>query len=181
MSANFSMPGRRCSPVGMALDSLTGSASMRRQYACAAIVSTGLWPFLITLKENIMRNLSMLLPILASLTSPLAVAAEAKIDVIHPADGSRLEANAESRLDYEVTLGGGGDHAHLYVDGKETACCARKRAATPSSRWRGVIMRFAPRWSTRITRQSAWSAASRSRQSSDGLAKRSLCRHPDCP
>lgn len=76
-----------------------------------------------------MRNLSMLLPILASLTSPLAVAAEAKIDVIHPADGSRLEANAESRLDYEVTLGGGGDHAHLYVDGKETGLLRQKKGS----------------------------------------------------
>ena len=67
-----------------------------------------------------MRNLSMLLLTLTTLAAPLAVAADAKIDIISPADGARLTANAQSKLDYEVTLGGGGDHAHLYVDGKET-------------------------------------------------------------
>jgi len=72
------------------------------------------------IKEGIMRYLSMLVLILTSLAASPAVAAEPKIDITSPADGSRLEAKAESRLDYEVTLGGGGDHAHLYVDGKET-------------------------------------------------------------
>lgn len=67
-----------------------------------------------------MRNLSMLVFILTSLSASLAIAAEAKIDITSPADGSRLEANAQSKLDYQVTLGGGADHAHLYVDGKET-------------------------------------------------------------
>lgn len=67
-----------------------------------------------------MRNLSMMVLILTGFTAPLAFAAEARIDITHPADGSRLEAKAESRLDYEVTLGGAADHAHLYVDGKET-------------------------------------------------------------
>ncbi|MDO8291280.1 MAG: hypothetical protein Q7T29_00230 [Gallionella sp.] len=67
-----------------------------------------------------MRNLSMLVLIFTSLSASLAVAAEPKIDIISPADGSRLDAKAQSKLVYEVTLGGGGDHAHLYVDGKET-------------------------------------------------------------
>lgn len=67
-----------------------------------------------------MRNLSMLLLTLTTLAAPLAVAADANIAITSPADGARLAANAQSKLDYEVTLGGGGDHAHLYVDGKET-------------------------------------------------------------
>lgn len=67
-----------------------------------------------------MRNLSMLVFILASLTPSLALAAEAKIDILSPADGARIDAKVQSKLVYEVTLGGGGDHAHLYVDGKET-------------------------------------------------------------
>lgn len=68
-----------------------------------------------------MRNLSLLVFTLVSLTTSLASAAEAKIDIISPADGSRLDAKAQSKLAYEVTLGGGGDHVHLYVDGKQTA------------------------------------------------------------
>lgn len=91
--------------------------------------SLGLWSFLITLKEKIMRNLSMLVFILASSTASLAVAAEAKIDIIAPADGAKLDARAQSKLDYEVTLGGGGDHAHLYVDGKETGLLRQKKGS----------------------------------------------------
>lgn len=68
-----------------------------------------------------MRNLSMLVFILTSLTASLASAAGAKIDITSPADGSRLNARAQSKLDYEVTPGGEGDHVHLYLDGKQVA------------------------------------------------------------
>ena len=70
-------------------------------------------------KEKIMRNLSMLVLILTSIAAPLAVAAEAKIDIASPVDGSKLDAKAQSKLVYEFTLGGGGDHVHLYVDGRQ--------------------------------------------------------------
>lgn len=43
-------------------------------------------------------------------------AAVAKIDIISPAEGARLDSKAENKLDYNITLGGEGDHAHLYVD-----------------------------------------------------------------
>ncbi|MDO8463706.1 MAG: hypothetical protein Q7S46_00410 [Gallionella sp.] len=68
-----------------------------------------------------MRNLSMLVLILTSLTTSLALAAEAKIDITSPADGSKLDAKAQSKFAYEVTMGGESDHAHLYVDGKQVA------------------------------------------------------------
>ncbi|HEU0219183.1 MAG TPA: hypothetical protein VFQ98_00085 [Gallionella sp.] len=68
-----------------------------------------------------MRNLSMLVFILASLAASLALAAGAKIDITSPADGSRLDAKAQSKFAYEITLGGDADHAHLYVDGKQVA------------------------------------------------------------
>ena len=68
-----------------------------------------------------MRNLPMLVLILASLAASPAMAAEAKIDITSPADGSRLDAKAQSKLAYEVIMGGEGDHAHLYVDGKQVA------------------------------------------------------------
>lgn len=68
-----------------------------------------------------MRNLSMLVLILASIAAPLAAAAESKIDISSPVDGARLDAKAQNKLDYNVTLGGDGDHIHVYVDGKQVA------------------------------------------------------------
>ena len=68
-----------------------------------------------------MRNLSMLLLILTSLAAPPTLAAEAKIDITSPANGSRLEAKAPSNFTYEATMGGEGDHVHLYMDGKQVA------------------------------------------------------------
>lgn len=68
-----------------------------------------------------MCNLSMLVLILTSLAASPAMAAEAKIDITSPVDGSMLVAKAQSKLVYEITLGGEGDHAHLYVDGKQAA------------------------------------------------------------
>lgn len=65
-----------------------------------------------------MRNLSMLVFVLTSLTASLAFAADAKIDLMSPADGSKLDAKAQTKVSYEFTLGGSADHAHLYVDDK---------------------------------------------------------------
>lgn len=86
-----------------------------------------------------MRNLSMPVFILASFTASLAVAAEAKIDIISPVDGAKLDARAQSKLAYEVTLGGESDHAHLYVDGKQVALLRQtKGSATLDPLTRGV-------------------------------------------
>lgn len=68
-----------------------------------------------------MRNLSMLVLVLASIAAPLAVAAESKIDISSPVDGARLDTKAQNKLDYNVTIGGDGDHIHVYVDGKQVA------------------------------------------------------------
>ncbi len=65
-----------------------------------------------------MRNLSMLVLILTSLTASLALAADARIDLTSPADGSKLDAKAQTKVSYEFTLAGNADHAHLYVDNK---------------------------------------------------------------
>jgi hypothetical protein len=66
-----------------------------------------------------MRNLSMLALILTSLAAPLAVAAESKIDISSPVDGAKLDGKAQNKLNYNITLGGDGDHIHVYVDGKQ--------------------------------------------------------------
>lgn len=86
-----------------------------------------------------MRNLSILLLTFTTLAAPLAVAAEAKIDIISPADGAKLDARAQSKLAYEVTLGGESDHAHLYVDGKQVALLRQtKGSATLDPLTRGM-------------------------------------------
>jgi len=56
---------------------------------------------------------------------PAASSAEgtagSKVDISAPADGARLAAKAQIKLDYDITLGGEGDHAHLYVDDRRIA------------------------------------------------------------
>src|SRR3972149_5562759 len=73
------------------------------------------------LKEEIMQDLPMLLLMLASLSGPAAMATEAKVDITLPADGAKLDAKAQNKIVYDVTLGGEGDHIHVYVDGKQVA------------------------------------------------------------
>ncbi|OGT00887.1 MAG: hypothetical protein A3F73_00455 [Gallionellales bacterium RIFCSPLOWO2_12_FULL_59_22] len=86
-----------------------------------------------------MRTLSILAINLACLTASLALAAEARIDIVSPADGSKLTAVDRHMFAYEVTLGGGGDHAHLYVDGKEMAVLRQaKGSITLDQMERGV-------------------------------------------
>jgi hypothetical protein len=43
-------------------------------------------------------------------------AAVAKVEITSPVDGAKLSIKAENRVDYNITLGGEGDHAHIYVD-----------------------------------------------------------------
>ncbi len=76
-----------------------------------------------------MRKLSMLALMLTSLAALPAVAAEAKINITSPADGAKVKAGMPSQLAYEVTLAGGGDHAHLYVDGRETGLLRQKKGS----------------------------------------------------
>lgn len=68
-----------------------------------------------------MRNLSMLVLIFASIAAPLAAAAESKVDISSPVEGAKLDTKLQNKLDYNVTLGGDGDHIHVYVDGNQVA------------------------------------------------------------
>lgn len=44
-----------------------------------------------------------------------------KIDVTFPVEGAKLDAKAQNKLDYNITLGGDGNHAHVYVDNSSVA------------------------------------------------------------
>ena len=65
-----------------------------------------------------MRNLHTLILVLASLVASPAMAAETKIDITSPEDGSMVRAGMQNQVAYQFTLSGEADHAHLYVDGK---------------------------------------------------------------
>lgn len=76
-----------------------------------------------------MQDLPMLLLMLASLTGPAAMATEAKVDITSPVDGSMVEAKAQNKLVYDVTLGGSGDHIHVYVDDKQVALLRKMKGS----------------------------------------------------
>jgi len=53
--------------------------------------------------------------------SPAETPAGSRVSISAPADGDRIDAKAQIKLDYDITLGGDGDHAHLYVDDRRIA------------------------------------------------------------
>lgn len=53
------------------------------------------------------------------------------VTIVSPADNATLDAMAEHRITYDVTPGPGGDHTHLYVDGKEVAVLRQLKGNYP--------------------------------------------------
>lgn len=51
--------------------------------------------------------------------------------IIFPADGTKLNAKALGRMDYDVVPGPSGDHLHLYVDGKEAGILRKLSGSHP--------------------------------------------------
>lgn len=48
-----------------------------------------------------------------------AIAAQPGVKILQPADDATLDAMEQNKLVYAVEPGPGGDHVHVYVDGKE--------------------------------------------------------------
>lgn len=70
-----------------------------------------------------MRN-SSLFPILGAallVYSQMSLSQDAFVKITSPADGAKLDAMAQNQVVYDVMPGPKGDHAHLYMDGKEAA------------------------------------------------------------
>ena len=66
-----------------------------------------------------MNRSQILLPAIAlSLVASLAKAGTISMKILAPEDHARIEAREELRLLYEVIPGPGGDHFHVWVDGK---------------------------------------------------------------
>jgi hypothetical protein len=74
-------------------------------------------------KENTMKVrphvafLFLLFILSVVVTSVPAVAAGADIKILSPSDGAQLDAGEAYPLQYEVALGPGDDHFHVWVDG----------------------------------------------------------------
>jgi hypothetical protein len=58
-----------------------------------------------------------------------APAGASKVDISEPADGAKIDAKAQIKLGYDITLGGDGDHAHLYVDDRRIAMLRRMKGS----------------------------------------------------
>lgn len=76
-----------------------------------------------------MQDLPIILLMIASLSGPAALAAEAKVDITSPENFAKLDAGIQNKIDYDVTLGGKGDHIHVYVDGKQTALLRKMKGS----------------------------------------------------
>ena len=68
-----------------------------------------------------MLKLATLLAAATISIAPLTLAANGSITITSPVDGAKLDAMAQTKLAYAVVPGPGGDHTHLYIDGKEVA------------------------------------------------------------
>lgn len=56
--------------------------------------------------------------IFACYASASFAAAEGKVNILSPMDGATLDSKEKSTIKFDVTPNAGGDHLHLYVDGK---------------------------------------------------------------
>ncbi len=70
---------------------------------------------------KIRRPVLILLPLLVLALAVRVLAADApgkaSIQILKPADQAQLDAGESYPLDYQVTLGPGDDHFHVWVDG----------------------------------------------------------------
>lgn len=92
----------------------------RKQVIACLII--GRYPVTKT-KETTMRKLKrlMILSALAFAASTAFAAEQASVRITSPAEGARLDAMTQPKIEYDVKPGPKGDHTHLYVDGKEEA------------------------------------------------------------
>lgn len=59
--------------------------------------------------------------------APLVLADKASVSIDSPVDGAKLDQKVRCRIYYELILGAKGDHAHLYLDGRQVAMLRRPK------------------------------------------------------
>lgn len=67
------------------------------------------------------KLMSLFVLLAAGCSSAWALAEEASVKFLSPADGARLDSMAQNKASYEVVPGPRGDHVHFYIDGQEVA------------------------------------------------------------
>jgi hypothetical protein len=65
-------------------------------------------------------------PVAPSVDAPSGTS---KVDISGPADGAKIDAKSQIKLDYDITIGGDGDHAHLYVDDRRIAMLRKMKGS----------------------------------------------------
>ena len=68
-----------------------------------------------------LTRIHWVLLIVAVLFSGVGMAEEGSVKILSPAEGAILNAKVDNVVSYEIVPGPKGDHAHLYLDGKEVA------------------------------------------------------------
>lgn len=54
---------------------------------------------------------------------------ESRVIITSPIDGEKFDRKAEIQVNYDVTIGGEGDHAHLYVDDRRLAMLRKMKGS----------------------------------------------------
>lgn len=62
---------------------------------------------------------------------PSTALGQGRVSIASPADGASLDAMDDIRVAYEIVPGPRGDHAHLYVDGREVAILRQLKGSYP--------------------------------------------------
>ncbi|MFZ5594802.1 MAG: Ig-like domain-containing protein [Pseudomonadota bacterium] len=55
--------------------------------------------------------------------------ADSNLKIISPADGSTVRVSEPVNVVYDITPNAGGDHSHIYVDGKETGVLRKLKSS----------------------------------------------------
>lgn len=67
------------------------------------------------------KRMSLIVLMTAGCISASALAEEASVKFLSPANGAKLDSMAQNKASYEVVPGPKGDHVHFYIDGQEVA------------------------------------------------------------
>jgi len=85
------------------------------------------------MKNPVIVSIMMMFALTACDNKPaeksIAAPAESSITITAPVDGANIEAKAQIKVDYDITLGGEGDHAHLYVDNRRIAMLRKMKGS----------------------------------------------------
>ncbi len=78
--------------------------------------------------SKFIRATGALLAMSSALWGPSALA-DANLKIISPADGSKVKVGEPVNVIYDITPNTGGDHSHIYVNGKEAGILRKLKSS----------------------------------------------------